>query len=393
MKILLVEMCEDGTIGGSHRMLESMVHQLVDTPYHPSLLFYQDNPVARSLQSLGWDVHCWDVERAKERAAVGLIGRLSAWIAAIHRRYAFIRKTKVSLVHLNNLPTRTIELWLPACRLAGIPLVAHARGVLPATPTRERLDRLRRRLAAHCDKVICVSEHVQAACTRAGIPVRMSSVVYDGVDERRWAPPSDNAVQLARTELHLQPSDMMVLIVGNIKRWKGQAAALTALRHLSGQFDKQIRVILAGAIPDDPAERDYVEEVRAIGALLEAEHGIVVSMIGPRADVGPLYAAADLVVHCSIEPEPLGTVVLEALSMGKPIVGSSLGGPAEMLREGSGVLADPRDAHAFGAALESVLADPQKRMELSRAALLRAHQFRLRDYTARICAIYDEVGR
>ncbi|MDZ4257546.1 MAG: glycosyltransferase family 4 protein [Gemmatimonadales bacterium] len=391
MRVLMVEMCEDGTIGGSHRMLESMVHQIAGTRYHPVIMFYQDNPVAHSLHALGYEVHRWDLQRANELAAIGIFGRLSGWVAAVRRRYAFIKSTKVSLVHLNNLPTRTIELWLPACRMAGVPLVAHARGVLPPTPTPERLDRLRRRLAGHCNKVVCVSEHVQAACTHAGIPLNVSTVVYDGVDESRWTPPSPLDTQAARKDLNLQESDLMVLIVGNIKRWKGQAAALTALQHLPVNFNHRIRVILAGAIPDDPKERDYVEEVRALGALLEAERGIVVSMIGPRSDVKPLYDAADLVVHCSIEPEPLGTVVLEAMSMGKPIVGSALGGPAEMLREGSGVLADPRDAKAFGAAIESVLCNSHFRHDLSTAALARARQFRLRDYTSRICAIYDDV--
>lgn len=393
MKILTVEMAEDGTVGGSHKMLASIVGEMEPLGYESAVLFYQDNPIATSMRDAGRHVETWDVVRAEERGATGLIGRLRRWVAGVGRRRRMIRDVGADVVHLNNLPTQTIEYWFPACWLERVPVVSHARGVMSPRPTLERLDGLRRWLAAKCDRVICVSEHVRDACTAAGIPRERSLVIYDGVDETHWAPPSMSAIHAARAELGLGDSDILILIAGNIKRWKGQSAALKALTSMQVAEGLRLNVILAGAIPDGPDEVGYVEEVRGLLRMIKDVHGIDAKMIGPQADLRPLYAAADVVVHCSIEPEPLGTVVLEALSMGKAIVGSSLGGPAEMLREGSGLLADPRDQVAFGKAMEAVINDPVLRDQLSDAALLRASQFRLRDYARNVCEVYHQVAR
>ena len=65
---------------------------------------------------------------------------------------------------------------------------------------------------------------------------------------------------------------------------------------------------------------------------------------------------ADVVVHASTEPEAFGRVVIEAQAMGRPVIASDLGGPAETVEQGvTGWRVPPGDASALAAAIEQVL--------------------------------------
>jgi hypothetical protein len=56
VRILYIEANEDGTVGGSHRVLFDLVCNLDRTQYEPVVLFYQDNAYASRLRALGVDV-------------------------------------------------------------------------------------------------------------------------------------------------------------------------------------------------------------------------------------------------------------------------------------------------------------------------------------------------
>ena len=65
---------------------------------------------------------------------------------------------------------------------------------------------------------------------------------------------------------------------------------------------------------------------------------------------------ADVVVHASVEPEAFGRVVIEAQAMGRPVIASDLGGPAETVEQGvTGWRVPPGDASALASAIEQVL--------------------------------------
>lgn len=383
-------MAEDGTYGGSHRMLLSLVEAIDRGRYLPLAVCYQRGPLVEGLHAADVETFVWEDLRERERAS-SLATRAAASLAGVRHRARFLRSHGVDIVHLNNLPTLTIELWLPACKLAGVPLVAHVRGVIPADPGEERLDRLRRRLAHDCDAIICVSNHVLEAAARAGLPRHKMSVIYDGVDPVRWRPWSDAERQLARSALDIGADESVAVLAGNLKPWKGQREALAAACAMPRGLRERTVVLLAGGTAASAVDQEYERSLRAAATLAEASGGPRVRFLGPWNDMPRLYAAADVVLHSSIEPEPLGIVVLEALAMGKVVLASSLGGPAEMITEGAGVLADPRDTMAYAAAMARALTEPSLAASLREGALARAREFTLRAYVDRICAVYDSV--
>ena len=193
-----------------------------------------------------------------------------------------------------------------------------------------------------------------------------------GEDETSWRPPivripdipPELSVSQDDPESSLQmsmlPSEPFILFVGQLTEHKGLYTLLEAYKDL----DSPPPLVLIGTIwPDTPT--DLPPGVVKIG---EAPHTVVLeawrrSMFG----VAP-----------SIWPDPLPGVVREAMSRGKPVIGSAVGGIIDMIDDGhTGLLVTPGDVNGLRSAMATLLADPDFRVRLGRAA---------QDVTAQITA-------
>src|SRR5207342_1261047 len=80
------------------------------------------------------------------------------------------------------------------------------------------------------------------------------------------------------------------------------------------------------------AGRDaYIDELQREAARLGVTDALVLSE--PTTEIARAYAASDLVLQLSRKPEAFGRTVLEALSVGRPVLGWAHGGVGELLRE------------------------------------------------------------
>jgi glycosyltransferase involved in cell wall biosynthesis len=91
---------------------------------------------------------------------------------------------------------------------------------------------------------------------------------------------------------------------------------------------------------------------------------------GFRDDVLDIMASMDVVVHASVQPEPFGQVLLEAMAEGRPVIATKGGGVSEIVEEGvTGLLVPPRDAGAMAGAMTAILTDRDKAREMGEAGL------------------------
>ncbi len=148
----------------------------------------------------------------------------------------------------------------------------------------------------------------------------------------------------------------------------------TPLVVAAGRLDRQKGFdVLLKALPPD-CTLALVGEGPETASLKKLAAGKDVRFTGRLPSAVPALADADLVVLPS-RWEGMPNVALEALQMGKPILGTTVGGLRELLEGGAGVLVPPGDVEALRTALCDLLTDPARRAALGRAARIRAARY------------------
>jgi teichuronic acid biosynthesis glycosyltransferase TuaC len=174
--------------------------------------------------------------------------------------------------------------------------------------------------------------------------------------------------QEARARLGWAAAAPTVTFIGRLLELKGIRDLATA----AAALPSECRVMLVG---DGPLRGEL--------AATEVVRTGRVRLVGRVAheDVPLVLAASDLLVLSS-HTEGLGTVLLEAGSMGVPVVGTAVGGVPEVVGEDGGWLCPPRDPAALASSIMAALADPEERRR--RAAALQSRV--MADYDADVQA-------
>ena len=190
--------------------------------------------------------------------------------------------------------------------------------------------------------------------------------------------PYDPALPAAgvRRELGLPDEAFVAVHVGRLVPWKGQREFLEAARVVATACPEAHFLVVGDVAFDGSAYRDALRRlVRRLGL----EDRVVFT--GWRRDVPVVLAAADVLVHSSVLPEPFGLVIVEAMAMERPVVASRLGGPGEIVRDGhEGVLVDPRYPEEIAEALDLPLSTVKSRLYTA----LRQLQMRLKNMASEV---------
>jgi glycosyltransferase involved in cell wall biosynthesis len=197
------------------------------------------------------------------------------------------------------------------------------------------------------------------------------SLVYNGIDLDRFAPPRDR----------LGADPFVVLGVGRLHPQKNFSLFLDVAADLLRR-GHAIRFRIAGTGPEDDALR---RQATRLGIATQVE------FLGHVSDTTRLYAEADALLMTSrYEGAPL--TALEAMAMRLPIVAPRLDGLAEMLTDGvDALLAAPNGQEEFVTQLEKLITNRPLRLRLAESAERKVHaHYSARAMAAHIEAIYDQ---
>src|SRR4051794_3831846 len=137
------------------------------------------------------------------------------------------------------------------------------------------------------------------------------------------------AVQSARAELGATNDEVVIGVFGRLQRWKAQDVFLAAASIVGAARPRTRFVVVGGAMFG--LEPEYFVGLRAAAAATGFSDRIVFTDY--RQDVAPFMAACDIICHTSRVPEPFGMVVIEGMSLGKPVIATRGGGPSEIIAE------------------------------------------------------------
>ncbi|MGJ7441120.1 D-inositol-3-phosphate glycosyltransferase [Aquipuribacter sp. MA13-6] len=326
-----------------------------------------------------------------------LPGQLCAFTAGLMRAAAEAPDGHYDLVHSHYWLSGQVG-WLFAERW-GVPLVhtmhtmakvkneALATGDVPEPRGRligeEQVVRAADRLVANTDdEAADLGRHYDADPAHVG-------TVPPGVDLQLFRPGDRRA---ARARLGLPADADVLLFVGRIQPLKAPdvlVAAAARLRADRGPSARPLVVVVLGGPSGSGLARPtaLLEQAAALGL----DDVLITRPPVPRAELADWYRAADLVTVPSYN-ESFGLVALEAQACGTPVVAAAVGGLRAAVRDGvSGVLVQGHDPQRWADTIGPLLADPQRRADLGRAAVEHASGFGWQVTARRMLEQYDRA--
>ena len=118
----------------------------------------------------------------------------------------------------------------------------------------------------------------------------------------------------------------VITLPGRITRLKGHEDFITLMSRLKSAGELVHGLIVGGAEAKKQAYLGELREKVAAGGLEDC-----ITFAGQRSDLREIMAVSDLVLSLSTKPESFGRTVLEALSLGTPVIGYDHGGVGEQL--------------------------------------------------------------
>jgi len=186
-----------------------------------------------------------------------------------------------------------------------------------------------------------------------------------------------------RSELGLRDGELLFMTVANLRPEKGYDVLLTAARSIADN-GLPVRFAAVGRGPLSTSLRARHVEL-ALGEQFQ--------FLGQRDDVLQLLAGADAFVLASLH-EGLPVALMEATSVGLPIVASSVGGVPQILEDGvDALLVPPGDPGSLADAMKRLASDPELRARLGRQAKLRSSMFDIAEANRAVGDIYLRVAR
>lgn len=316
--------------------------------------------LCQALRGEGCEVTLVAPTRARWLAAARALPGLRVLdIAAKRIFWAFrlpglIRRTQADIVHAHHGRDYWIAIVgnLLSGRRAAVVVTRHL-----ITPLREKT----RRYLAPNASLIAVSDATVNAL-RACDPQRTLDIhrVHCGIDTDFFrARPERRAQERAR--LGLTDGDMLFALVGGVQppEGKGQFYFIEAAGRLHAQHPHaHFMCVGVGSL---------VPELQSRAAALGLAQNFHMETFSD--DLVGLLQAVDVLVHPPVGTEALGLVILEALSCGKPVIGTRLDGIPETFVDGQhGLLVPPRDVEALTRAMAELAADPARACAMGRAA-------------------------
>jgi glycosyltransferase involved in cell wall biosynthesis len=335
-------------VGGAELQLERLVPRLADRGIRTEIL-------TRAVK--GWprtEPIAGSVIRRTPLAGESPLASLVYVAAALARLLR--RRARTDLVHAHGaLSPATIAL---GGRLLGLPCLVTVLGTGDhgdlARLARKPLGRIRARLLFRSAWFAALSAEARQELLARGVPAERILTLPNGVDVAVYRPASDEERRRLRERLGLPGDGFVGTFVGRLHPVKDVDTLLAA-----AALVPELTLVVVG----DGPERERLE---GLAARLGSEGRV--SFRGLSSDVADVLRASDAFLLSS-HGEGMSNALLEAMACGLPCLASrSVGGAAELLGAGRGVLLPRGDVEAWAAAIARLAGDPGLRRETGTAA-------------------------
>jgi glycosyltransferase involved in cell wall biosynthesis len=203
------------------------------------------------------------------------------------------------------------------------------------------------------NEIICNSNATKEALISVNRSLNSkTSIILNGINTYEYKNISTR--KTIRKNLNTGETDIIILLIGRINRWKGHNLLIKAATELYNRGVDQLHYLIVGS---PPPGQNYIK-LNLLNNLKNSPVNNIFTLWGFQEDIEDIYAECDIVVIPSIHPEPFGMVALEAMLSNKPVIAANHGGLVEIVvNNETGILFEPDNHIALAKAIQLLAND------------------------------------
>jgi glycosyltransferase involved in cell wall biosynthesis len=292
----------------------------------------------------------------------------------IRKTISFVRTKNIDVIHLNNQLVLNF-MGLFVARAANIPCVFHLRTFNSYGLNIHKISYSKKINLQY----VAISQELKNHWVRMGLESDRIKVIYNILDDSKDVEGTSSSISSI-----VDYSGYKIIYVGRLIECKGITFLLKSLSQLIDVKFKA-KLFLVG-------DGDFEQEIRHCASSLNIED--CVSFLGYQSNPLAFMEKADLLVLPSKE-DGFGRVLLEAMSVGTPVIGTRIGGIQEVVQhEVNGLLVTYGDVSALKEAMKRMLEDESLRKKTIGAGFqILRDRFNKKTYKTKLEEIYDSFFR
>ncbi|CAJ1609392.1 glycosyltransferase [Clostridium perfringens] len=366
---------------GADIVLLELLKNINKNKYNPYVVLPCNGPLVDKLRenNINVEIINYPILRRKYFNLIGMINYIKDYIKYSNKLKQICKREKINIIHTNT--TAVLEGVYLKKKLS-LPHIWHIHEIIVKPRFIHKF--LSFMVSKFSDEVVTVSKAVKGHLDSTGYFDKEVNVIYNGVDNCVFK--KSNEVEYLKNEFNIPNNSLVVGMIGRINAWKGQNDFLDAMEIVL-ENNKNTYAMLVGGVFE--GEEWRIKELKERINSIKYKDRIIFSDY--RKDTKNIHALYDIFVLPSINPDPLPTVVLEAMATKNPIVGYKHGGICEMVKEDyNGVLAKVKDTKDLANKIIKLINDNELRVNMGKNSLERQQQnFSLNSYVKNFEEIYS----
>jgi len=369
---------------GADIVLLELLKNLDKSSFIPYVILPCDGPLVEELKrnNIWVKVIEYPILRRKYFNPIGFLNYIREYIVYASKIKEIASYEKIDIIHTN---TAAVLEGIYIRRKLKIPQVWHIHEIIIKPKFIHKF--LSFLVANNSDEVVSVSQAVKQHLNSTGYFKKDIKVIYNGVDNEVFN--KENNTEYIKEQFNIPEDTVIVGMIGRVNAWKGQGDFLKAV-DIVLENNKNVYAMLVGGVFEGEEWR-ITELKQKINSMKHKERVIFDDY---RKDSKNIHALYDVFVLPSTNPDPLPTVVLEAMASSTAIVGYRHGGICEMVKENyNGLFAEVNNPKDLAEKIDLLLKNPKLRKEYQQNSLIRQKlKFSLNSYVDNFSRLYEDLS-
>lgn len=367
---------------GADKVLLELIKGLNRKEFEAHVILPNDGVLVEALRQVGAQVSVLDypILRRKYFNPKGIVDYIRSYNFYAKQIALYAQEHSIDVVH-NNTAAVLEGIYLK--RKLKLPLIWHVHEII--VKPKAISDFINMLMGRYADKIVTVSQAVANHIKQSPfIKDSQVKVIYNGVDNTVYYPMDASSI---REKFDIAQDALVIGMIGRVNAIKGQNDFIEAVEPLLEKNEQAVAFLAGGVFPGEEWRLEELDKRIASSSVVSQIH-----RIDYYDKTSELYNMFDIFVLPSIKPDPLPTVVLEAMACSKPVVGYNNGGIAEMVvDEKSGHLVKPNSPQELSNAISHLLDSSEKREQFGREGYQRQKElFSLDSYIKNFSELYKK---